>query len=87
MLHIPAHKQLNPRALPAQIPAEDINPARPSMDSYRACGVVEGFLEPVDLDEYVEAWQYLIDTGLAWRLQGWYGRNAQSMIDNGHCHH
>lgn len=38
-----------------------------------------------DDDEYIEAMQYLIDTGDAWRLQGFYGRAAQSMIDAGLC--
>ena len=36
-------------------------------------------------DEEVEAWQYLIDTGLAWQLQGWYGRTAQRLINDGYC--
>jgi hypothetical protein len=36
-------------------------------------------------DEEVEAWQYLIDTGLAWQLQGWYGRTAQRLINEGYC--
>lgn len=36
-------------------------------------------------DEEVEAWQYLIDTGLAWQLQGWYGRTAHRLINDGHC--
>ena len=36
-------------------------------------------------DEEVEAWQYLIDTGLAWKLQGWYGRTAQRLINDGYC--
>jgi uncharacterized protein involved in copper resistance len=35
--------------------------------------------------EEVEAWQYLIDTGLAWQLQGWYGRTAQRLINAGYC--
>lgn len=27
--------------------------------------------------------RYLIKTGMAWKLQGSYGREAQRMIDNG----
>jgi len=35
---------------------------------------------------YVEAWQYLINTGLCWKLQGWFGREATRMIEEGVCH-
>ena len=35
--------------------------------------------------EYTAAWQYLIDTGLAWSLQGWFGRTAKRLIDDGCC--
>lgn len=30
-----------------------------------------------------DAWQYLVDSGLAWSLQGWFGRNAAALIEAG----
>lgn len=39
----------------------------------------------LDLDEALSFFQYLIDTGLAWRLQGHYGRTAQHLIEDGLC--
>ena len=51
------------------------------MDDYLAVGIAEGF-EPAESEEQVlEAWQYLVDTGLAYKLQGWFGRTAQILID------
>lgn len=40
----------------------------------------------MDFDETVEFFQYLIDTGLAWELQGHYGRVAEEAIECGVCH-
>lgn len=54
------------------------------MDNFTAVGIAEGFIEPESEEQFLQAWQRLVDTGLAWQLQGWFGRTAQAMIDNGY---
>lgn len=55
------------------------------MDVFTATGLAEGFIEADNEDEVIEAWQFLIDTGTAWQLQGWFGRTAATLIENGVC--
>lgn len=34
-------------------------------------------------EEFVQLFQKLVNSGLAWKLQGAYGRTAQALLDNG----
>ncbi len=53
------------------------------LNDFKACGYAEGFGEGyfATQDELLCAWQYILDTGLVNKLQGWYGRTVQSLID------
>ena len=53
-----------------------------NITDYQAVGLAEGFEEGTK-EQIIEAWQYLHDTGLAYKLQGWFGRTAQSLIQEG----
>jgi len=45
--------------------------------------IAEGVTPPASDKQYLEAWQLLVDTGLAWQLQGWFGRRAHALIEGG----
>ena len=53
------------------------------MTSYLATGLAEGFEIPESMEELISAWQYLHDTKLAYKLQGFFGRNAKHLIEQG----
>ena len=53
------------------------------MDDYTATGLAEGFIEAENEDQILEAWQHLHDTRLAYKLQGWFGRTATDLIEQG----
>jgi hypothetical protein len=55
------------------------------MGTFTATMIAEGVEEASSEEEYLEAWQLLINTGLAWQLQGWFGRTAKELIDAGLC--
>tara|TARA_R100001509_G_scaffold154028_1_gene115352 strand:- start:147 stop:332 length:186 start_codon:yes stop_codon:yes gene_type:complete len=55
------------------------------MDTIKAINIIEGIETQATKDEFLGAFQYLIDTGMCWQLQGWYGRTAMQLIENGLC--
>ncbi len=49
---------------------------------YDAVGRAEGFVEGTE-EQIIDAWQFLHDTGHAYKLQGFFGRTARSLIEEG----
>ena len=52
---------------------------------YSATMIAEGVEQADSEEQYIAAWQYLIDTGIAWQLQGSFGRTAMALINDGIC--
>jgi hypothetical protein len=52
-------------------------------NGYLATAYAEGFEEAPSKEAVIEAWAYLISTKLAYQLQGWFGRTANSLIEKG----
>lgn len=59
------------------------------MTLFEATMILEGQWELADEEPseelFIEAAQFLINTGLAWQLQGYFGRTCQELIDQGLC--
>lgn len=55
-----------------------------ALTPYTATGIAEGFVEADSETEVLASWQYLHDTGMAYTLQGWFGRVASDMVEQGH---
>jgi hypothetical protein len=53
------------------------------IDNFTAVGLCEGFLEAESEEQVIAAWQHLHDTGLAYTLQGWFGRQAAALLEAG----
>lgn len=51
-----------------------------------AIAIAEGWYEKEGTDvEKQIAWQHLIDTGMCWTYQGWFGRTAIDLVERGYC--
>jgi hypothetical protein len=54
-----------------------------AINTFQAVGIAEGFIEADSEEQVLEAWQYLVDSGIVWQLQGWFGRTATDLIERG----
>lgn len=61
---------------------DDADQGPPPLDDYNAVGIAEGWIE-ADEDRQIAAWQRLEDTGLGYRLQGWFGRRLTQLKAEG----
>jgi len=60
-----------------------VNDIEYDLNDYQAVAYAEGFEQPESVEQYIASWQHLVLSGLAWSLQGWFGRTAQSLWNQG----
>ena len=56
------------------------------MTTFEAIEIAEGLDDTAQPDDVIAAWQYLHDTGLAYQLQGFFGRTCAQLLENGEIH-
>jgi len=56
-----------------------------ALDLHTAINICEGLEADRSESEVIAAWQYLIDQGIVWKLQGFYCRTARNLINAGVC--
>ena len=61
------------------------------MDTFKATMIAEGDFSMAGVDcpteeLIIEAFQYLINTGIIWSLQGSLGRTANRLTEDGYCY-
>ena len=55
-----------------------------TMTTIRAVDIIDGF-EQGTAQDLIHAYQFLIDNGSVWSMQGRYGRQAKHLIEVGLC--
>jgi hypothetical protein len=52
------------------------------IESYRAVGLADGFIRGSQAEQ-LTAWTYLVESGKAWQLGGWFARRAVELLAEG----
>jgi hypothetical protein len=50
---------------------------------YNATMIAEGAMDETSEMSYIQAWQWLVDTGECWKLQGFFARSVTRMLSDG----